>query len=59
MQRTIYNKDFRLTKKAHIKSFYVTTWNWLNFKAFTHKPEDCNIYNLQIGKIALALVVHK
>ena len=59
MQRTIYNKDFRLAKKAHIKSFYCTTWKWLNVSAFTHSTDGLKFYNLVLGKIVLSLVTHK
>jgi len=59
MKQTIFNKDFVLTQKAHVKSFYCTTWKWLNVSAFTHSPDGFKFYNLVLGKIVLSLVVKK
>jgi len=59
MKQTIFNRDFGLTRKTHLKSFYCTDWKWLNISANTHSPDGFKIYNLVLGKIVLSLVVKK
>ena len=65
MTRTIYNRDFNISRKVKIFAFYVKGYKWFSFHAnikpvgFHGKLDDCVCYNIQVSKFALSLLVKK
>jgi len=59
MTRTIYNKDFKLSQKVKLLTFYVKGYKWFSFNASIKSFPYHICYNLQISKFALSLLVKK